>query len=77
MDRFERDFGGMVEAKKFANGLGMRIKGKKQITSGSSVFGLSIHGHGWSYSERKDQVWRRERREADQEFCYPCLMALP
>lgn len=46
MDRFERDFAGMVEAKRFANGLGMRIKGKKQMTSGSSVFGLSIHGHG-------------------------------
>lgn len=37
----------MVEAKRFANGLGMRINGKKQMTSRSSVFGLSIHGHGY------------------------------
>lgn len=62
MDRSERDFAGMVEAKRFANGLGMRIKGKKRMTSGSSVFGLIIHGHSCVIFREKEPGLERGRK---------------
>ena len=61
MGGLERDFGSMVEVERFVYGLGKTEKGRN-MTSGSPVFDLSIHGHVFViYCEERPSLGRATR----------------